>query len=72
MKKINQKGYTHYLYSSNIHEGFYFKSDALERLKELLVESPEYKGLIKVYSKIFLLSKKVNPDINSNWSSNIF
>lgn len=69
--RINQKGYLFYVIqidTEKIAEGFEYKEDAQERIKELLDESDKLlKGKLKIYTKRALITKGIDPDVDSNW-----
>jgi len=71
-KKINQKEYLFYVFNietSKIAEGFEYQDDAKDRIKELLDESDNIlKGKLKVYTMRALISKKIDPNEDSNWA----
>jgi DNA repair protein RadC len=65
-KKHDRKAYTHYIinpFTRKIIEGFEYKEDANDRLKE-------YENIgLKVYTKTYLKRMKVDPTFNKNWGS---
>lgn len=69
-EKINQKDYTHYVVNvvdDKIWSGWEYKEDA----EEMSVEEgePFPRAKLKVYSKEFLIQKRLDPDKNKSWTS---
>mgnify|MGYP001559438766 CR=1 FL=1 len=68
---INQSDYTHYVINTKdnkIWSGWSYESDAKDFIQELQSEYPKSK--LKVYSKIFLIKNRINPDDDSIWTNN--
>lgn len=71
-EKINQPDYEYYVFDpgqDKIISGFAYQQDAIDQGKAYKEENG-FTGL-KIYSKRFLISKSKDPNINSNWGTDI-
>lgn len=69
LKKNNYGFYILHTETKKIAEGFQYKEDAQDRIKELLDESDNFlKGKLKVYTKIGLKKFNIDPNDDSNWA----
>lgn len=70
--KHNRKEYEFYVFNtekSKIVGAYEYKEDANDRRKEILEDNEDMENVLKVYSKKTLLSKKIDPNENNNWSN---
>ena len=69
LKKNKYSFFLVHTVTKKIAEGFEYKDDAIDRIKELLDESDNaLKGKLKVYTKIGLKKLDIDPNDDSNWA----